>query len=66
MTAGHPRDDAPMEPSGNGYLLHPTDSGMCLGMQEPLNDGGELIQAECTGAIDQLFTFTPAQAPVVS
>ncbi|MFF1420238.1 RICIN domain-containing protein [Streptomyces sp. NPDC058280] len=53
-----------LEPSGNGYRLRLTDSSKCLGMQEVLIDGSELIQAECTGASDQLFTFTPAQAPV--
>ncbi|MGW2064727.1 hypothetical protein ACWCO9_29620 [Streptomyces sp. NPDC001937] len=53
-----------LEPSGNGYRLRLTGSSKCLGMREVLSDGSELIQARCTGDSDQVFTFTPAQAPV--
>ncbi|TQK45352.1 hypothetical protein FBY35_6913 [Streptomyces sp. SLBN-118] len=48
-----------LEPSGSGYRLRPMDSGMCIGILPPRTDGAEAIQAECTGATDQVFRFSP-------
>ncbi|MGW7363315.1 hypothetical protein ACWGI8_07785 [Streptomyces sp. NPDC054841] len=48
-----------LEPSGSGYRLHPMDSGMCIGILPPHTEGAEAIQAECTGAGDQVFRFSP-------
>ncbi|MFJ7265020.1 RICIN domain-containing protein [Streptomyces globosus] len=48
-----------LEPSGSGYRLRPLDSNMCIGILPPRTEGAEAIQAECTGASDQVFRFTP-------
>ncbi|MEV6183301.1 hypothetical protein [Streptomyces sp. NPDC052015] len=47
------------EPSGSGYRLRPLDSGLCIGILPPRTSGAEAIQAECTGATDQIFRFSP-------
>lgn len=47
-----------LEPSGSGHRLRPMDSGMCIGILSPRTDGAEAIQAECTGAGDQVFHFS--------
>ncbi|MFE0453057.1 RICIN domain-containing protein [Streptomyces sp. NPDC058914] len=48
-----------VEPSGSGYRLRPMDSGLCIGILPPRTDGAEAVQAECTGASDQVFRFSP-------
>ncbi|MFI2437040.1 hypothetical protein [Streptomyces sp. NPDC018693] len=47
-----------LEPSGSGYRLRPLDSGLCIGILPPRTDGAEAVQAECTGANDQVFRFS--------
>lgn len=48
-----------LEPSGSGYRIRPRDSNMCIGILPPRTEGAEAIQAECTGAGDQVFRFSP-------
>jgi hypothetical protein len=49
-----------LEASGGGFRLRPLHSGLCIGFLPPITDGAEAVQTACTGASDQVFTFTPA------
>ncbi|MFI2662911.1 XRE family transcriptional regulator [Micromonospora carbonacea] len=49
-------------PTSTGYRIRPTHSGLCLGILGGLADvdqGAELAQATCTGALDQVFLLQP-------
>ncbi|MGV9700418.1 RICIN domain-containing protein, partial [Streptomyces sp. NPDC003470] len=49
-----------LEASGDGFRLRPLHSGLCIGFLPPVTDGAEAVQTACTGASDQVFTFTSA------
>ncbi|MEU7174580.1 XRE family transcriptional regulator [Micromonospora tulbaghiae] len=49
-------------PSSTGYRIRPTHSGLCLGILGGLADvdnGAEVAQTACTGALDQVFLLQP-------
>lgn len=49
-------------PTSIGYRIRPAHSGLCLGILGGLADvdnGAELAQAACTGALDQVFLLRP-------
>ena len=49
-------------PTSTGYRIRPTHSGLCLGILGGLadvNNGAEVAQATCTGALDQVFLLQP-------
>ncbi|WP_354645345.1 RICIN domain-containing protein [Kitasatospora camelliae] len=49
-----------LEPLPNGYRLRPVHSGLCIGLQEPVAQGAEAIQENCTSGTDQTFRIEAA------
>ncbi|MEU0008301.1 hypothetical protein ABZ079_29630 [Streptomyces sp. NPDC006314] len=47
-----------LETSGTGFRLRPLHSSLCVGFVPPIADGAEAVQADCTEASSQAFTFT--------
>ncbi|MFG3116724.1 hypothetical protein ACGF4C_20265 [Streptomyces sp. NPDC048197] len=47
-----------LEASGGGIRLRPLHSGLCVGFLPPVTAGAEAVQANCTGASSQAFSFT--------
>ncbi|MEU7589553.1 XRE family transcriptional regulator [Micromonospora sp. NPDC049230] len=64
--AAHQRYQLEPTQTPTGYRIRPTHSGLCLGIlggHADVDDGAELAQAPCTGALDQVFLVRPTTSP---